>query len=131
MIYSEFLIAMAQLSFRKKAQITIGENIIFIEASTSESRWKLSTKVFNAFDESPEMLRSCLSSRGAFTWQNQGAYLKRDPQSESIWLMDEVEMPRGKFIPFKYHIQAFAQAADEWKETLYEIAQVRDCERIN
>jgi hypothetical protein len=122
MSYNAFLIAMSQLASKKKARIVIQGHLIEIEASKKKNRWNLSTTVFSEDGFIPLSIRSSLSSVGSFRWQTQGPHLKLDPISNSVVLLDEVEMPEGKFIPFRHQLNRFAHAVEEWKEILRSLA---------
>ncbi len=114
---------MSQLAGKKKARIVIDNHLIFIDALKKKNRWSLFTKVFDSDGYLPPSVQDCLSSAEFMRWQHGGAYLKVDALTQSIYLMNEIEMERGKYIPFRRHITNFVTAADEWKETLEMFAE--------
>lgn len=123
MSYSSFLIALGQMAGKKKARVLVNNHLIFIEALSKKNRWKVFTKVFHLDGYIPPSIQDCLSSAEALRWQYQGAYLKLDTKSQSVYLVSEVEMPIGKYIPFRRHLNAFIGASEEWRETLESFAQ--------
>ena len=118
MSYNAFLIAMSQMASKKKARVVVNDHLIFIEALNRKNRWKMFTKVFHSSGYIPPSVQDCLASAEFLRWQYQGAYLKLDPLTQSLYLVKEIEMPVGKYIPFRHHLNEFIVAADEWKETL-------------
>lgn len=126
MSYVAFLVVMSQLDSKKTARILVKRNEILIEPSKKKNTWMLCTKVFSGDPIIPRGVRSCISTSGVFRWQHRGAYLKLDAASHSVYLTEEVEMERGKYLPFKHHIGDFATVADEWRAILQEFAD-RDC----
>ncbi len=123
MSYSSFLIAAGQMSSKKKARIEVNDHLIFIEALPQKGRWSLFTKVFHLDGYIPPSVQDCLSGAEYLRWQHEGAYLKVDAVSQSVYFVQEVEMPVGKYIPFRRHLNAFMDAADEWRETIQSFAQ--------
>lgn len=123
MSYEAFLLVMSQLAGNKKARVVVRENVIFFEKSDKEHQLILYTKVYFGEDDLPHSVRSCLSSNGVLRWQHNGAYLKLDPPSNSVYLLEEVQMEDGKYIPFRHHLNNFSAIADEWKEILQEMAE--------
>ena len=121
---------MSQLSSNRKAKIVVQGNIIFIKPSKKKNQWTLYTKVYSGDGFCPKSVRSCVSSSGILRWQNNGAYLKFDPMTHSVFLIEEVEMEKGKYIPFKYHISDFLIVAAEWKEILHEFAE-KECSFVS
>jgi|SRR5690348_4627771 len=122
MSYNAFLVVMSQLAGNRKARIVIQENIIFFE-KTKKNHWTLCTKVYSGEDSLPNSVRSCVSNGGVLRWQHRGAYLKLDPHSPSVYLLEEIEIEEGKYIPFKHHLSDFSAVAAEWKEILQEFAE--------
>lgn len=123
MSYNAFLLVMSQWMSKKKAHLVIQGHVIFFESSLKKNHVKLSTQVFSGENHLPPGIRACVSSYGEFRWQKGGAYLKLDLKTHSILLIEEVEMEKGKYIPFKQRLSAFLSAAVEWKEILQEIAE--------
>ena len=122
MSYNAFLFVMSQLTGNKKARVVIQGNIIFFER-IKKNHWVLYTKVYSGEDSLPRSVRSCLSNDGVLRWQHRGAYLKLDPHSPSVYLLEEIEIEEGKYIPFKHHLSDFSTVAAEWKEILQEFAE--------
>lgn len=117
MSYNDFLMAMSQMSSKKKARVVIDNHLIFIEALKEKNRWNMFTKVFHSSGHLPLSVQDCLTSAEFLRWQYHGAYLKLDVMTQSVYLVNEVEMAIGKYIPFRQHLNEFLVAADEWKET--------------
>jgi hypothetical protein len=123
MSYNAFLLVMSQLAGKKKARIVVQGNVIFFEASEKKNHLKLYTKVYSGDGYLPKSVRSCVSSSGVLRWQRGGAYIKLDHQTHSVFLIEEVEMEQGKYIPFKNLLSDFSLVAAEWKEILQEFAE--------
>ncbi|MCX7353133.1 MAG: hypothetical protein NTW22_07740 [Proteobacteria bacterium] len=109
---------MSQLAENRKARVVINSSMIFFETSEKKNDWTFYTKVFVGEGDLPKSVYSYLSSRGVLRWENSGAYLKADPTACCIYLIQEVEMQEGKYIPFKHHLSEFSNLAEEWKEIL-------------
>jgi hypothetical protein len=122
MSYDAFLLVMSQLAGNRKARVVIQGNIIFFE-KFKKNYWTFYTKVYSGDGYLPNSVRSCVSSSGMLRWQHDGAYLKLDPHSHSVYLFEEIEMEQGKYIPFKHHLSDFSIVAAEWKEILQEFAE--------
>lgn len=126
MSYQAFLIAMSQTASNRKARFVINNQLVWMEALPKKDRWSLFTKIFHVDDCLPSSIQDCLTSSDFMRWQYQGAYLKYDAATDSIYLVNEVVMPAGKYIPFRRHLNEFLNAADEWKRALDSLAQ-KDC----
>ena len=122
MAYDAFLLVMSQLASGRKARIVIDGEVIFFETTQKKDRYLLYTKVYSGDGYLPPNVRSCVSSSGVLRWQQNGAYLKLDPLTHSVYLFEEVELPQGKYIPFKHRLEHFSQVADEWKEICRDLA---------
>ena len=121
MSYDSYLLVMSQMFSRKKAQVIVQGSVIFIE-SDRKSHWNLSTKILGIESKKiPGRLKECVSHTGLLRWQERGAYLKLDSDTNSIYLLQEIVSSK-KYLPFKYLIGDFASVANEWKEILEEFA---------
>jgi hypothetical protein len=129
MSYDAFLLVMSQLAGKRKARVVIEGEVVFFEASSKKDQWTLYTKVYSGDGYLPANVRSCVSSSGVLRWQHNGAYLKLDPITHSVYLFQEVEMEENKYIPFKRHLADFSMVANEWREILQDFAD-RDCSSI-
>lgn len=123
MSYDAFLLLMSQLAGKRKARIVVKENVIFFDTLDKKNHMKIYTKVYGGDGYLPKSVRSCVSSSGVLRWQHGGAYIKLDPETHSVFLIQEVEMQQGKYIPFKNVLSDFSLLADEWKEILQEFSE--------
>ena len=130
MSYDAFLVVMSQLAGHRKARVVINGDVIFFEASEKKNQWTLFTKVFTGEGFLPRSVRSCVSSGGILRWQGEGAYLKLDVSSHCVYLIQEIQMQEGKYIPFRHYLSDFLNIAEEWKEILQDIAE-GDCSSIH
>ncbi len=126
MSYDAFLLVMSQLAGKRKARVVLQGKVIFFEASQRKNHWVLYSKVFSGDGYLPKNVRSCVSSSGVLRWQHSGAYLKLDPLTHSVYLFQEIEMEKGKYIPFKHHLSDFSMVAAEWREILQDFAERDD-----
>jgi hypothetical protein len=122
MTYDAYLMAITQLSTRRKARVVVQGSVIFIETNPPRKKWHLSTKVFDGDGHLPKGIKECLSSSGILKWQAGGAYLHLDSNDNTVHLINEVDSS-SKYIPFKHHIGDFVEIAKEWKEILDDFAQ--------
>lgn len=111
MSYSSFLLAQHQLKSVSKARIVIGGHLIFVEQSPCEKKWTLRTEVGKAVSAD---LRHSVSALGTLRYQERGAYLKLDPETEAVHLIQEISSS-GKYAPFRYLMHDFAAVASEWR----------------
>jgi hypothetical protein len=126
MSYDAFLRVMSQLAGKRKARVVIEGHVIFFEPSIKKNHLKLSTKVFSGDGYLPPTVRSCVSSRGQLRWQHRGAHLELNSETHSIFLIEEIEMEKDKYIPFRAHLTDFSLVAAEWREILQELSE-KDC----
>jgi hypothetical protein len=120
MSYNTYLLVLSQLSTRKKAQCVVQDSVIFIESNPQDSRWNLATKLLDSDQANiPSYLKESLSKKGLLRWQERGAYLKLDPESNHVYLIQEINSSK-KYIPFRSVMNDFAGLAKEWKEILSE-----------
>jgi hypothetical protein len=122
MSYDAFLLVMSQLAGKKKARVVIQGLVIFFEPSHKQNHWVLSTQIFSGEGYLPSSVRSCVSSGGMLRWQHRGAYLKLDPKTHSVHLIEEIQMEENQYIPFKSYLNEFLSVATEWKDILHELA---------
>jgi len=124
MVYDAFLLVMSQLAGKRKARVVVEGELIFFEETSKKDHWILSTKVFSGEGYLPPSVRAYLPRSGVLRWQQSGAYLKLDPAAHCVYLFEEITMPKGKYIPFKHHLNAFSNSASEWREIFQEKAYI-------
>lgn len=107
MSYQAFLLITSQLATRRKVSACIDDEWIFVE-KTPKDHWTLSLKICDGNPIHTDLLR----------WQSGGAYLKQDPRTDALFLVQEMQIPQGKYIPFKNHLTQFLHTAEEWRQTL-------------
>jgi hypothetical protein len=122
MSYDAYLLTLSQLAEKKKARVVVQGSVIFIETLQGKKKWNLSAKVFDHDGLLPKTVKECLSSTGILKWQERGAYLKLDSNTNAVYLIHEIESS-AKYVPFKYRVNDFAQVANEWKEILDDFAE--------
>lgn len=126
MSYNTYLLVLSQLSSRKKAECVVQGSVIFVESKEVGKDWNLSTKIFDADTAKiPSFLQQSLTSRGLLRWQERGAFLKLDPETNSVYLVQQIQSSR-KYVPFKYLMNDFAGVAREWKDILDEVSHRDD-----
>lgn len=123
MSYNAFLLVMSQLASNRKAHVVVQDEVIFFETSKRANYLILSSHVYSGDDYLPQTVRSCISSRGVLRWQDNGAYLKFDSPSSSIFLFQEIQMEEGKYIPFRRHLNDFSIVADQWRKILQDFSE--------
>jgi hypothetical protein len=124
MLYKDFLYIKSQLVNKKTAQIVIDDQAIsFVASSKKRNRLKITTTVFSGDGSLPKSVRSCVSSSGKLRWQQGGAHIQLDPETQSVLLIEEVEIEENKYLPFKEALNDFTLAAKEWQEILQNIAE--------
>ncbi len=119
MEYNAFLVFLNQIANQKKAKVVVQGSVIFIETSSHKGQWNLSTKILGTELKRIQKSLGLPMSKGSLKWQGKGAYLKADPETDSLYLMQEI-ISSSKYIPFRHVIQDFASVASEWKEILEE-----------
>ena len=73
-----------QITSQKKAKVVIQGSVIFIETSNHTGHWSLSTRILDNRSKDPSL------SRDSLRWQQRGAYLKTDPDTDSIYLVPDI-----------------------------------------
>lgn len=122
-MYDAFLRVMSQLSSKRKARIEIDDNAIFFETLKNENCMRISTTIYRGEGFISPSVRSCVPSNGILHLQSSGAYLQLDLEAHAVHLIEEVDMEKGKYIPFKHHFSDFCQIAAEWREILQDFAE--------
>lgn len=115
MEYNAFLIFLNQIENQRKAKVVIQGSIIFIETSSQIEHWSLSTKILGCSNKKLGRSLGLYTGAQSWKWQEKGAYLKVDPETDSLYLVQEISSFK-RYLPFKYLIQDFANIASEWKE---------------
>jgi hypothetical protein len=129
MNYNIYLFLLHQLSFKKKAQCVVQGNVIFIEAKPKTKYWEISTKLVDGqLQKIPSFLKDSLTSRGILKWQERGAYLRLDPFSNHLHLIQDVRAS-NQYIPLKHLINDFVKVVMEWKN-LIENSQIPEKEML-
>jgi hypothetical protein len=118
MLHDAFLLVMSQLAGNRKARVVIQGMTIFFETSERTNHLTLYTKIYSGDCALPQNVRSCISSSGMLRWQARGAYLKLDAATHCVYLIQEIDMETGKYIPFKHYVSDFSTVAAEWREIL-------------
>jgi hypothetical protein len=122
MSYKSYLFVLSQLSSRKNAECVIQGSVIFVEVEDKNQQWHLYTKVLDASEEKvPSFLRRSLGKKGILRWQERGAYLRLDPETSHVYLMQDIDS-LSKYVPFKHVMNDFANVASEWKNILQEVS---------
>jgi hypothetical protein len=116
MYYQLFLQTLTQLSSKGTAILILENGTIYIQSVLGNDKWRISTPLFKGNGHIPEALRSCVSSRGNLHWQKSGAYLQLEASTQTLSLIDEMEIMKDKYLSFKKHIRDFIELSQEWKE---------------
>jgi hypothetical protein len=117
MEYNAFLLFLNQIENQRKAKVVVQGSIIFIETSSQAEHWSLSTKILSSSNKKLGKSLGLYTGIHAWKWQEKGAYLKVDPETDSLYLVQEISSFK-RYLPFKYLIEDFASIALEWKEIL-------------
>ncbi len=123
MSYDLFLAFLSQMYNSKKARLVIQGSVIFIETSKKADSLQMKTKVFSGDDLNNTS--SCIPSNGVLHVQDRSAYLKLDPTTKDVYLINEVKFS-NKYLPFRYQINDFVDVANEWKEILEDFSTRND-----
>lgn len=115
MTHDVFLLVLSQLAGKKKTRVVVQGSVIFIETCPLKEKWTLSTPIFSGEGR-------MLPPSGFLRWQEKGAYLKLDPTTHTVYLMQDV-LAAQKYVPFKYLVSDFADVANEWREILDDFSQ--------
>lgn len=91
------------------------------QGNLQETRWSLSTKVFDGDGYLPPAVRDCVSSSGVLRWQEKGATLRLDPISKSVFLVHEIDAA-SRYLPFRFFMRDFATLAQEWRTLFDDLA---------
>lgn len=129
MLYNAFLVVMSQMASKKKARVIIPPHYLVIEALSKPNRWRISTHIFHCGQSPSPRIHDFLKSGEFLRWYGKGCYLKLDETAQSVYLMQEMKMPLGRYLPFRTCLRAFITAAEEWRETLHHCAD--NCSTIN
>ena len=124
MSYDAFLLVMSQLANKRHARISFQDSVIHFELTEKKNHWILYTQVYSGERFLSRVVRSCMSSMGKFRWQSEGTYLKLDSPTNSIYLFQEIQMEKGKFIPFRHYLNAMSTLAAQWREILHDLISV-------
>jgi hypothetical protein len=119
MEYNAFLLFLNQIENQRKAKVVVQGSIIFIETSSQTEHWSLSTKILASSNRKLGRSLGLYTGAQSWKWQEKGAYLKVDPETDSLYLVQEISSFK-RYLPFKYLIQDFANIASEWKEIFQE-----------
>lgn len=122
MEYNAFLLFLNQITSQRKAKVVVQGSVIFIETTSQTGHWCLSTKILGSQVKKLQGSLGSYLSRSSLKWQSKGAYLKVDPDTNAVYLIQEI-LSSKKYLPFKYLIQDFASVAIEWKEILEECSE--------
>ncbi len=115
MEYNAFLHFLHQMEVRSKAKVVVQGSVIFIETSSKNAQWSLSTKILHAPNKKLEQILGFYLHKGSLKWQKKGAHITLDPETRSVELVQEIAAFK-KYLPFKYLVEDFASLASEWKE---------------
>jgi len=118
MYYQLFLEALSQLSSKGTASLALENGTIYIQSLLGNNTWRISTPLFQGNGRIPEPVLSCVSSRGNLHWQKTGAYLQLEDSTQTLSLIDQMEIKTDKYLSFKKHISDFIELSREWKEIL-------------
>src|SRR5579862_3556947 len=109
MYYQLFLEALSQLSSKGTASLALENGTIYIQSLLDHNKWRISTPLFTGNGYIPEPVLSCVSSGGNLHWQKAGAYLQLEDSTQTISLIDEMEIKTDKYLSFKNHMSAFIE----------------------
>jgi hypothetical protein len=119
MSYQIFLRILIQLSLHSKVVAHIEGREVMVERIGK--KWNLSTRLFSEEGFMPQSIRDCVSSTGILRWQDKGAFLKLDPRTFSVFLIQEMT-PTVSYRSFRSLMRDFLQHAQEWQQTLRRLA---------
>lgn len=120
MNYQIFLQTLLQLSNTSQATLTVKDSPIYITRSKKRGNsCRLSMDVFKGDGSIPLRVRSFLPSTGILRWKYSSPHLRL--YADTISLIDEIEIEKNKYIPFKSKIDRFIQMAQEWEEIFSDV----------
>ncbi len=115
MNYQLFLQILLQLSTGSRATLVMEDNPIYItHLQRKRGACRLTIDVYKGDGRIPSHVRALLPSTGILRWTQESPYLQL--QGDTISLIDEVEIEKTKYIPFKRKIESFLHIAKEWEE---------------
>lgn len=112
MFYPAFLSLMSQLIQSHKARVIIDTREVTIEKLEGREEWVFSTTLNGLGDE----VFSCFSSTGAFRFQPGNSSLHLDSLTASIYVVQKIQMPAKKYIPFKQRLTYFLEVVSQYEE---------------
>src|SRR5437660_11372894 len=107
MYYQLFLQILIQFSSKETATIAFENGTIYIQSAPGKTTCRISTPLFKGNGSIPAHVRSCVSSRGNLHWQKTGAYLQFESATQTLVLIDEIEIKKDKYLSFKKKIHDF------------------------
>lgn len=117
MSYNSYILARHQLAGSRNARIVVGGHLIIVESSPCAKKWTLRTELYSGREGIPSYICESVSASGTLRWQERGAYLKWDPATYSVHLVQEIHSS-GKYAPFRHVMHDFASLASQWREAL-------------
>ena len=118
MSYQLFLETLNQLSSKGSAAIAHEKGMIYLQSMQEKNKWRISIPLIRGNKEIPAYLSQCVSSLGTLYWQKAGAYLQLDASSQTVSLIDEIEIVKDKYLSFKKTMSALIELSQEWKDIL-------------
>jgi Tir chaperone protein (CesT) family len=119
MPYQLFLDILLQLSSNKKAVITLDNGTIYIHPLREKNKWRIHMPLSHG-DKS--ILRALMPHNGILRLDSQGPHLELDPSSQTLQLVDEIQIQKDKYITFKKQLDEFIRLSQEWQEIVAALA---------
>lgn len=113
MNYQVFLNVLLQLSSNKKAVITLDKGTIHIHPIRGKSRCRMQMPIYQ---EDRSELRALIPSSGILRLDPKGPHLELDPITNTLQLVDEIQIQKDQYLSFKTQLDAFIRLSEEWQE---------------
>lgn len=115
MPYHLFLDILLQLSSKKKAVITLDNGTIHIHPLRGKSKWRIYMPLSQG-DENA--LHTFMPQSGILRLDQKGPHLELDPSTQTLQLIDEIQIQKDKYLSFKKQLDEFICISQEWQEVI-------------
>ena len=117
MSHIAFLSLIHELDVSPSAIVDLEEGQLSVQKGEGSDIWMFSMKVADMEEEDRELL-SCFFSSGLFQFSDRDVLLKWDPETQSLYAIQKVQLTWKHYLVFRSHLNNFLKIVSEYRNYL-------------
>lgn len=117
MSHQSFLSLSNELYVYSQSSVELEEGVLHVKKGENKDEWIFLMQVAQMQQEDEEIL-SCFFSSGVFRFSDKDVLLKWDPETRSLYAIQQVTLSWKEYLPFRHYINNFLSVLLEYRQYL-------------